>query len=304
MHIAIIVALVIAAAAGVSFNADNALPGEALYDVKVGVNEEVRAAIAASAETQARVDAARAERRIEEAERLDARGELSAEVAADLEGRFEEHARSMDNEIQRLEARGDLGAAAEVSSEFEAALRAHERILERLSDRAESRIETILNRVRDRIRAVAEVRADFEARIQSEARADIEAAAEGRMHAAENKIREVRAFIERMEDRVDASSRAEAEARVDVAARLIADGEARLEAGEFGEAFVAFQEAHRTAQEAKLLLRAHGELGIDVEIDGDLDEDEDEDGDIDDDEEDGDDDDDEDDDGRGIRIEI
>ena len=81
----IIVALLIALAlgAGVSFSANDALPGDGLYAVKVGVNERLREAFAADDAARARVHAELAGRRLDESETVAAGATLRAEIAAD-----------------------------------------------------------------------------------------------------------------------------------------------------------------------------------------------------------------------------
>ena len=70
---------------GVSLAAEGALPGDLLYPVKVGVNEEVRAAVSFSAEAKTEWDARRLERRLEEAEKLAHKKEFNAEARARVE---------------------------------------------------------------------------------------------------------------------------------------------------------------------------------------------------------------------------
>ncbi|MEK9148155.1 MAG: hypothetical protein AAB650_01845, partial [Patescibacteria group bacterium] len=53
MPIGLIVALFIATSGGISLAAEGALPGDLLYPIKVSVNEEVRAVLAVSLESQA-----------------------------------------------------------------------------------------------------------------------------------------------------------------------------------------------------------------------------------------------------------
>lgn len=72
--------------------AAGALPGDWLYAVKTGVNERVELALADTAQEELRVEAQFAERRVSEAEALEAEGRLDAEVAEEIELRFDEHA--------------------------------------------------------------------------------------------------------------------------------------------------------------------------------------------------------------------
>ena len=64
-----------------TFAAQNALPGDFLYPVKTEFNENIRTALAFSADSEAKVQTALLEERIEEAQALQAEGKLTAETA-------------------------------------------------------------------------------------------------------------------------------------------------------------------------------------------------------------------------------
>ena len=166
MPIILIIALLIGG--GTSLAAESALPGDALYGVKVEVNEEVRSFVAFSSEAQARWEARRAERRLEEAERLAAEGRLDAETRAEIEARFEEHAEDFEEETRKGR---DSETSLELSAEFEAFLKAHEEVLIEIANtEAESRaeVESLLLEVRSTLNAAVEMRIEAEAEIESE----------------------------------------------------------------------------------------------------------------------------------------
>ena len=116
--IALIIALCLGG--GVSFAVENAVPGDALYTVKVDVNENVRAALSVSEEAEARWQAKAAARRLAEAKELSARGTLSADVAAELSAEFNEHAEAALNGAQTLASEGNSDASSDITTELEA----------------------------------------------------------------------------------------------------------------------------------------------------------------------------------------
>ncbi|MDO8601974.1 MAG: DUF5667 domain-containing protein [bacterium] len=120
----IILAIALLFSGGVSAAAQNTQPGDLLYPVKVGVNEEVRAALSLSTKAKAKWEAHRAEERLEEAAELEAEGRMDAETRAELEERFDMHIQRLREFIDRLEAQGRIESAAEVTAEFEAMLEA------------------------------------------------------------------------------------------------------------------------------------------------------------------------------------
>jgi len=266
MVIALIITLVLGGS--VSFAAESTRPGDILYPIKVGVNEEVGDWLAISNQAQAKWDARRAERRLEEAEKLAVEGRLDAAVRAEIESRFASHAQAFQERAEKIEAKQNSGAALEINSDFEASLRAHERVLAQLaSEETNNRGEAglLLAEVRSRLNATAEARTNVEARvIAAEANAESKAAAEGKFKAAENKINEVRGFITQVKSAVSADAYVQAQAKLKVATDVVLRGKAEIEAQTYGKALASFQEAIRIAQEAKLLVAT--EQRIDLEI--------------------------------------
>ena len=270
----ILLLILVLAGGGVSFAAENTLPGDALYPIKVHVNENMRAFITVSDEGDVAWDIRRMERRLQEAETLAVEEEFNAEVRAQLEERFDAFAARVEEQIARLRAEGREDIAARLSSNLEAALRAHERILAELATDDGEHIAGFAVRIGLARQAAVSGRSELEAHVSAGSSTNVQEAAEGRLRAAEYKIAEVTEYLAKWEERLGASATAQARARLEVAEKTVADGKVKLEAGAYGEAFVLFQQAHRIAQEAKLLLEARKELNIEVSINVDDDDDE------------------------------
>lgn len=278
MAIALIVALVLGG--GTSFAAQQALPGDLLYPVKIGVNEEVRAALALSAEARARWEAERANRRLEEAEQLAVKNRLDIETEASVQESFERHAdRAQELAASvKMKKRG-TGAAAKLNADFEMKLRGHGATLAAIAAQGNASgaaVLNLINLVKAKGDVAAEARAEAEAEVEAEADAeaslgaDVKAAAEGKRGAARNKIAEVRAFMEKKTS-VSAEARAKAEARLAEAERLEADGSAKIDAQAYAEASAAFKAAMDAAQEAKAFLNGGAEADVQVEAEADTD---------------------------------
>lgn len=254
MPIAALVAILVAG--GVSLSAENVTPRNILYPVKVNINEEVRAALAFSQEAKASWNARRAERRLEEAERLSIKAKLDAEARAKIEENLNEHIASFEENVRTLRAEGSATAVVEASSEFEAKLKAHAQTLTALSAElpdARMHLEPILSRVLAGLSASSQSRVSAEADVRAGG-PSVKSAAEGKARAAENKITEVRKFVSRMKADAETSIAANAETRLSSADAAFARGKAQLEAASYGEAFVSFEEASRIAQEAKIMV--------------------------------------------------
>jgi hypothetical protein len=122
------VVLVVFAGAGTAAAAQGALPGDALYPVKVSVNEAVEVALATTPVAKAQVQAKLAERRVEEAEVLAAQGELTPDTSAELAANFETHAQAAAELTEDVAAQ-DPDAGAELKTNLGSSLAAHSAIL-------------------------------------------------------------------------------------------------------------------------------------------------------------------------------
>lgn len=270
MAIALIIALIVSGSAAVA--AENSLPGDILYPVKINVSEKVvNLAVAFSEEAQARWEARKAERRVEEAEKLAAEGRLTADILGDLTARFEDFSEAFEERANRIEAKQGAEGAFELHSNFESSLNAHEDVLARLADRqtnVQAEMNVFLGGVRARLEAEADARADAESEITASANAELKAAAEGKLQAAENKIAEVRSFLDRMKSSVSAEVFAKAEAKLNTAAKAVNDGKAEMTAEAYGKAFASFQAAISLATEAQVLVATEDRIQLEINSPG------------------------------------
>lgn len=142
--------LVGASGGGIVFAAEQALPGEILYAVKLHVNETLHAGLQFTAEEKARWAVRRLERRMEELKRLEARGEVGAAVDVAVAEKIEAAAREAEIKVESLPA-----AAAE-----RAALRTAARMaIERDEDEEEEVNEVTESDVRRASRVVRVLKA-------------------------------------------------------------------------------------------------------------------------------------------------
>lgn len=265
----ILLAIALLLSGGASFAAQKALPGEALYPIKVGINENVMSWLTLSNEAKANFDAELATRRLEEAEKLAARSRLTADVRTQIETNFKEHSDSVQARIQKF---NDPERGAELSARFETSLKAHQKILLDIGNSkggdTENEIKPLSIQVKSETDDISGERDSQEEKVVSQNAPDVKAAAEGKLNAAENKIAEVKKFIDKQSDRLGSSATIQANARIKVADDLVIQGKAKLDAGAYGEAFSLFQKAQDAVQSAKLLVEAKEELEGDDEDDG------------------------------------
>lgn len=107
----LIVVAVLVLGGGTSFMAESSVPGDVLYVVKTSVNEEVRGVLAVGAEADAKWEAELAVRRLGEATELEARGELTADAAAELNAAFTKHAEAAVSAAENIGSSGQDGVS-------------------------------------------------------------------------------------------------------------------------------------------------------------------------------------------------
>lgn len=269
MSIGAIIAVLAVLGAGASIAAQTSLPGDALYGVKVNVNEEVRAALAFSPEAKAEVEADRAQERLEEAEELSIKEDVDAETQADIEANFKEFADRAQARMEAL-AETDARATADLASNFEVALRAHEKVLARLAaddKQTLGEVKDLEGDVDDELSDTVKVRLAAEAKLKAEDHSpEIKAAAQGKLGAAANVLAATKNFIDNKKAQLGATAVAKAEARLAVAQDQVDQGNAKLQAGAYADAFNLGNAAIRTAQEARALVEIQEELDVDLHL--------------------------------------
>lgn len=128
----LVVVLLLCVTGGFSAFAEDALPGDSLYSLKVNVNEQVKGMVAVTPEAKARYAVETTERRLQEAVILSSQGKLTDERKQILQGQLSKNANDVKNSVATLVASNDISIAQEVAINFEASLKTHELILETL----------------------------------------------------------------------------------------------------------------------------------------------------------------------------
>ncbi len=254
-------ALVLCVGVGTSYAAEGALPGDALYPIKVSINESIGSALAATPEAKAQWSTTIASRRLEEAETLAASGELTPAASAEIKQSLEESAKKFDDSVAALAAGDDASAAiAEAQSTFEAALNAHAQVLMALTmakPEVGEDIAPILASVQVRASGAAASREIAERTLARTDSERVKNVADAKKVAAKKEVKEVRALAARSPA---------ANVSAEEAELSIEQGDARLRDGDYGIAFGAFQAAIRTAHETKVNVGASERLRGKVDL--------------------------------------
>ena len=109
--------------------AERAVPGDVLYPIKVGFNEELRGTLTLSSYEKVEWETARLERRVAEARLLASEGKLTPEVEAEVAEAIKEHGEAAQKEIATIrETDNDQAVIAEIA--FASALEVQSEVLE------------------------------------------------------------------------------------------------------------------------------------------------------------------------------
>ena len=254
-------ALVLFVGLGTSYAAQNALPGEALYGMKVNVNEAVEGALAISPVAKAQFDADLTSRRLEEAETLAAANQLTPDVSSEIQSRIDESAASFNTNVAVLAQTPDgADQAADAQSDLEATLSAHANVLAALTATVPdtkvalapiiSSVETHVataRRARDTSGAIA-IAAATTTTDSAPARAD----ATKKQEDAQQALGKVRTLASDAEGGVSASSSAPLAHRAMQVQEVTQQGEAYLKSGDYQRASHSFQSAIRAATQTQV----------------------------------------------------
>src|SRR3989344_7141957 len=258
----LILALLLTFSGGTALAANSALPGDLLYPVKVGMNEQIRGALAFTGEAKAGYQGDLAARRIEEIEKLVAEGRLEVALKEKIEESFEKHSENTLNLIDELEAKGNFEAAAAVGARFEASLKAHDELIARISDNSEFirvRLESTLERLNSRLDVAARARIDAETRLESgesESKNRVEATIEAKIQQSERAIDSTQDDFDQYESKLSDRIKTEVESRIKSAEESHAKGVINLEAGDFVAAFIDFQSSLSFTHQANVMIKS------------------------------------------------
>ncbi len=253
---------------GVSLAANNSLPGDVLYPIKVGVNEKVLGLLQVSDESKAQYDIQLAETRLEEIEKVSSKENLNESTKANISSLLNKHIEDAKKHSDKVGNQNNNNLSAQINSELEASLNAHKDILDELSKEKDSRasenIKEVLSNVNENINKVKKDRQEGEDMISNKSSSDVQQSAEGKLKSAQNKIDEVSNFIEGKKSSLSSESYDSAKANIKLANDTISQGQNELQARNYGKSFSLFQKAIRIAQQTKISIQASINLEINV----------------------------------------
>ncbi len=260
---------------GTTYAAEQALPGEALYGVKIHINESVLGSFAISHAAQADWNTELVTRRLEEAETLFAEDRLTPVARSQIESQIILTGAKFDESVSELAKTEGETAVAAAQSNLEASLSGHVQVLTALAidaPESEDALKPILDTVRVQAKAAQTARTTAEARVtaaQSDdgTKDDVKAAAIVKKEAATEALVTVRAKVSASKNsaKTSSSTRAAGTSAFD-AQQTISEGDQKLKKGDYGRAFSRFQAAIRAVTAAEVNLDAAERLQTDLPV--------------------------------------
>lgn len=255
-------ALFLCTSIGTSYAAEKALPGDALYFVKVNVNEPIVGALTVSTEHKAQWNVALAERRLEEVEALAAEGRLQASDSETMAALVRASKLTFDTRVSALATMdGTAAAVADARSELRSSLAAHAYVLKALGEE--------LPDVRPAIAPVIAVIEESEARVEvmrgsttpSIPNAGVEdedskKLLDRKRKRALEQIEEVRTYAHKVRDEIGTSTYAIIADSASTTAKMIDETHRGSDEGNYREALGSFTESIQAAKEMKAKLQA------------------------------------------------
>lgn len=262
MTIILSIILVLGLGGGTVAAAQNDLPGQALYRVKL-ISEQMRLRAAGSAEAKTALNLEFASRRAVEAEAVaDGKASVSTSTAVFVLTDLKEKLQAANENALAAKAEGKADVLADLGTKVVITARGIDQALDRIqlkisgeiqdaSERAEAAAEAA---VRSGQSIQVKVDADEDAAVKTQSATSIQASAEGKIGAAENRLEAAVNHVAAIEARFGAEAVAQAKVKLEAARKLIVDAKAKLEAKAYAAAFDLAQQSIQMSNEVNFSL--------------------------------------------------
>lgn len=245
-------ALVLVMGTGTAFAAQNALPGEPLYGIKVNVEEPIAGSFATSPEAKANWSTQLAGRRITEAEQLASQNKLTTSAASTIADGLNQATESFDANVAQLATSSNgSAAAAGLESTMEATLATNSEVMSQIANAVPSAagaLTPILTGVHERAVASNAARTQYDIAAAGTNVAQIKAAAQAQLDSAEGQVNSIQLTAEA----ITASASSSAVQQAQAAKANIRSGQQNLAAGNYVAALETSQVANVEAHAAQL----------------------------------------------------
>jgi len=271
---------VLVAGVGTTYAAVNALPGDPLYGIKINVAEPVEHVLTASNESQAQWDVTLANRRLVEAEKLAATGDLTPHNAQIVQTQLAVVTANLNASVASATTASSTTAttssasqvtaiaqASSVQSDLEASLSAHVQVLSALastSPAVQNAIIPLLASVRAQAASARQDRIAALSSLNTNATSAITVAIHSEMTAAESQLNDIDDIVGTAT--VSASDTAQVAIDASSTQQAINAGRSSLAQGDLKQALRAFQAMARGTRTAQIAAQAQADFGARISI--------------------------------------
>lgn len=262
----LIIALILALSGGTSVVAENALPGDALYSVKISLNEPVVGLFAVSKESKATWQEKLAERRLQEVDKLVSKGDFDQVKRNDLETRINNQIDKFTSSANDL-SRDKGVSSSELVARLEAALMAHQDVLKNISENKDiatstrEQVLTLLSSLKNNEGDVKNHREEIDSKLGEDfSKSDEEnnkasttkESALGKQGAAENVLDSAKKAYSRVKPELSVETIVEVDKLFIEADIVLLAGKAKIGTGEFADAGDKFHKVIKLANEGRV----------------------------------------------------
>lgn len=124
-----LICVLVVAGSGVSYAAAKALPGEALYSVKININENIEETFATTPKAKLAIQSEHIQRRLDEAQKLRKEQKLSPETQKIVVAKIGEHTALAVESMDALKEQGDVATVLETTAKLTPVLEANRDLL-------------------------------------------------------------------------------------------------------------------------------------------------------------------------------
>ncbi len=255
-------AILLVGGTGTAFAAQGALPGDALYGVKVNIEEPILGAFATSPEAQANWSAELASRRLSEAEQLAVLNKLTPERATTVSSGFDQAAETFDASVAQLStSTSNAAAVATIASNMEATLAANTQVLNEISNavpNTASALKPIIANVEERTVSLNSARTAMDVTAAQTNSDQVQLAAQT---ALGNAAAQITQAISNTADASSSAASSTASTQVAAAQAQYNSGKENLDQGNYIAALESLQAASVEARVVQLHVSLQSQLG-------------------------------------------
>jgi tetratricopeptide (TPR) repeat protein len=133
--VSLVLIVLIAGGGTMSYASEDTLPGDMFYTVKVNIKEPIEEGLAFSQQAKLEVKTKQVEKRLNEAQVLLERNDMSPEKHKEVEDRVEAKVNEISETIDKLQEKGDVETILATTGKLEPVLKAHQEALQEANDK-------------------------------------------------------------------------------------------------------------------------------------------------------------------------